>query len=223
MATQLPQLHPRYALEQLLGALADTPVVAVNGARQVGKSTLVTELLTRPGDAQLVTLDDQTQRAAALADPRTFVRRDGLLIIDEVQRVPDLLPAIKAEVDRDRRPGRFLLTGSARLPSPAEMSASLAGRVEIIDLWPLSQGELGGRRERFVDALFSWDLDLRRASDASRSDYLALACAGGFPEPQLRSGRRRGAWFSNYATTVLQRMVTDVADVERITAVPRLL
>ena len=122
-------LHPRYVLNQLQAALADTPVVALNGARQVGKSTLVTQMLRRAGGADLVTLDDLTQRAAAQADPHTFVRRDRLLIIDEVQRVPDLLPAIKAEVDRDRRPGRFLLTGSARLLSLAEMSASLAGRV----------------------------------------------------------------------------------------------
>lgn len=216
-------LHPRYVLNQLHEALADTPVVALNGARQVGKSTLVTQMLGRPGGAELVTLDDLTQRAAAQADPHTFVRRDRLLVIDEVQRVPDLLPAIKAEVDRDRRPGRFLLTGSARLLSIAEMSASLAGRVEIIDLWPLSRGELRGQREGFVDALFSWDPALRRDSEATREDYLRWACAGGYPEPQLRSGRRRHAWFSNYATTVVERMVADVADVERLAAMPRLL
>lgn len=223
MATRDRRFYPRFVLQHLCDALADTPVVAVNGARQVGKSTLVTELLTRPRRAQFITLDDRTQRAAALTDPVGFVQREGLIVIDEVQRVPDLLPAIKTEVDRDRRPGRFLLTGSARLLSTAEMSASLAGRVEIIDLWPLSQGEIGRKRERFVDAIFSWDGSLRRGSDLTRMDYLTRACAGGFPEPLARTGRRRRAWFANYATTVLQRMVSDIADVNRLTAMPALL
>jgi uncharacterized protein len=147
-------LFPRFAADHVREALDDIPVVAINGARQVGKSTLVTDLLGRQESTHLVTLDDTTQRQAALTDPHAFVRRDGLLVIDEVQRVPELLPAIKAEVDRDRRSGRFLLTGSTRLLSAPEMSASLAGRVEIIELWPLSQGEMTGRRERFVDALF---------------------------------------------------------------------
>lgn len=218
-----PQLYPRFVQDRLQDALADTPVVAVNGARQVGKSTLVTELLRRPGGAQIVSLDDRTQRNAAAVDPVAFVHREGLLIIDEVQRVPDLLPAIKSEVDRDRRAGRFLLTGSARLLSVAEMSASLAGRVEIIDLWPLSQGEIGGARERFVDALLAWDPSLQIDSDLSRADYVARACAGGFPEPLRRTGRRRQAWFSNYATTVLERMVADVADIHRLSTMPTLL
>jgi predicted AAA+ superfamily ATPase len=204
-------------------ALGDTPVVAINGARQVGKSTLVTDLLDPHHATHVITLDDATQRDAASIDPHAFVHRDGLLVIDEVQRVPDLLPAIKAEVDRDRRPGRFLLTGSTRLLSTPEMSASLAGRVEIIDLWPLSQGELRGQRERFVDALFSWDPALQIASDLSRSEYFERVCAGGYPEPLQRGGRRRQAWFSNYVTTVVERMVADVADIERLALMPRLL
>jgi predicted AAA+ superfamily ATPase len=223
MATDSNPLFPRFALAALRDALGDTPVVAVNGARQVGKSTLVTDLLDRPGGAQIVTLDDATQRQAATTDPPTFVRRDGLLVIDEVQRVPDLLPAIKAEVDRDRRPGRFLLTGSTRLLSTPEMSASLAGRVEILDLWPLSQGEIAGQQEGFVDALFRWDSALMVDSDVSRPDYLERVCAGGYPEPLRRTGRRRNAWFANYVTTVVERMIADVADIERLALMPRLL
>jgi predicted AAA+ superfamily ATPase len=216
-------LHPRFSLANLRDALADTPVVAVNGARQVGKSTLVTELLDRPAGARAVTLDDATQREAARADPHAFVRRDGLLVIDEVQRVPEILPAIKAEVDRDRRPGRFLLTGSSRLLSVPEMSASLAGRVEILDLWPLSQGELTGRREGFVDAIFGWSPQLLADADLTRADYLERVCAGGFPEPLGRTGRRRQAWYANYTTTVVERMVAGVADIDRLAMMPRLL
>lgn len=223
MAAEARSLIPRFAAEHVREALGDTPVVAINGARQVGKSTLVTELVDQHDANHVITLDDATQRDAASIDPNSFVQRDGLLVIDEVQRVPDLLPAIKAEVDRDRRPGRFLLTGSTRLLSAPEMSASLAGRVEIIDLWPLSQGELARRRERFVDALFHQDPALRITSDMSRADYFDRVCAGGYPEPLQRGGRRRQAWFSNYVTTVVERMVSDVADIERLALMPRLL
>lgn len=215
--------YPRFITTRLREALSDTPVVAVNGARQVGKSTLVNELLDQPDAMHSVTLDDTTQRQAALVDPHAFVGRRGLLVIDEVQRVPDLLPAIKAEVDHDRRPGRFLLTGSTRLLSTPEMSASLAGRVEIIDLWPLSQGEIRGQPESFVDALLGWEPHLLKDSEVTRSEYLELVCAGGYPEPLQRRGHRRDAWFSNYATTVVERMVAEVADIDRLSSMPLLL
>lgn len=103
------------------------------------------------------------------------------------------------------------------------MSASLAGRVEILDLWPLSQGEIGGTEERFIDALLSWDPALRVDSDLSRDDYYSRVCGGGFPEPLGRAGRRRSAWFDNYATTVVERMVADVADIDRLSLMPLLL
>lgn len=218
-----PPYYPRFAIQQLRDALVDTPVVAVNGARQVGKSTLVTDLLDGGVRTKLVTLDDETQLSAAHADPTTFVQHDGLLVIDEVQRCPELLPAIKAEVDRDRRPGRFLLTGSTRLLSTPEMSASLAGRVEIIDLWPLSQGELNRHQEDFIDALLTWDDSLTHESGLQRVDYMEQVCAGGFPEPLGRQGRRRYSWFANYATTVVERMVAEVADIQRLTTMPALV
>ena len=216
-------LYQRFVTERVEAALNDTPVVAINGARQVGKSTLV-ELIarTRPG-ATVVTLDDEVQREAASADPRAFVDRADLLVIDEVQRVPQLLPAIKASVDRDRRPGRFLLTGSTRLLSTVELADALAGRVELVDLWPLSAGELGGHREHFIDALLAWEPGRWHASNLRPADYADRMLAGGYPEPQTRSGRRRGAWFTNYATTVLERMVTELASVERLEVMPRLL
>lgn len=223
MAGTPPKLFPRFVADRVREALGDTPVVAINGARQVGKSTLLQTLLSDIATKTAVTLDDATQRQAALLDPHEFVRRPGLLAIDEVQRVPDLLPAIKAEVDRDRRPGRFLLAGSTRLLSTPELSASLAGRVEIIDLLPLSQGETGRRREGFVDALLGWDRALLVASDLVRADYMELVCAGGYPEPVQRRGRRRSAWYRNYVTTVVERMVAEVADIERLSLMPQVL
>lgn len=216
--------YDRFVEAELRAALADTPVVALNGARQVGKSTLVRHLAERyNGPVHVVTLDDPTQLAAARSDPVSFVDRDGLLVIDEVQRAPALLPAIKAAVDRDRRAGRFLLTGSTRLLSVAEMSHSLAGRVEIVDLWPLSEAERVGRRTTFPDALLTWRPELVFKTDVGPDSYLERICAGGFPEPLTRSGRRRSAWFRNYATTVVERMVLDTTDVERADLLPRLL
>ncbi|MGH9158116.1 MAG: ATP-binding protein [Acidimicrobiales bacterium] len=204
-------------------ALGDTPVVAVNGPRQAGKSTLVSTLLEIP-DLEFVTLDDRIQRAAALADPEAFVEeRQGPLAIDEVQRAPDLLLAIKATVDRDRRPGRFVLTGSTRLLSTPRLSESLAGRVEIVDLWPLSQGELARRPERFVDRLLAWDPALRSPGQLRRADYFDLVCGGGLPEALRRAGRRRSAWLSGYATTVIDRLTVEVAEIERASAMPTLL
>ncbi len=224
MAGPAGQYYDRFVERELRAALADTPVVALNGARQVGKSTLVRHLAERHGgQVHIVTLDDPIQLAAAASDPLSFVERDGLLVVDEVQRAPELLPVIKAAVDRDRRAGRFLLTGSTRLLSVAEMSHSLAGRVEIVDLWPLSQGEQAGRREAFVDALLTWSPELMITTDVRHDSYFERICAGGFPEPLTRSGRRRSAWFRNYATTVVERMVLESADVERADLLPRLL
>ncbi|MBI2703918.1 MAG: ATP-binding protein [Actinobacteria bacterium] len=216
-------LHPRFVADRIEAALGDTPVVAVNGARQVGKSTLVGQIARERPGSTVVTLDDEVQREAASADPRGFVDRDGLLVIDEVQRVPDLLPAIKAAVDRDRRPGRFLLTGSTRLLSTVELADALAGRVELVELWPLSAGELRGNRESFLEALLAWEPSAWRDSTLRPDDYASMICAGGYPEPLTRVGRRRSAWFTNYATTVLERMVTELAHVERLEAMPRLL
>lgn len=137
-------------------ALADTPVVLLNGARQTGKTTLVRSLVKDLSGAQYFSLDDAAVLAAASGDPPGFVAAaDRLMVIDEVQKVPELLPAIKLSVDRDRRPGRFLLTGSAHVLMLPKISESLAGRMEILTLWPFSQGEIEGAKESFVDQIFS--------------------------------------------------------------------
>ena len=145
---------PRWAAPRLLDALSDTPVVVLNGARQVGKSTLV-KSLTYPGTKEVVTLDDIATRSAARFDPRAFAQRFvDTLVIDEVQLEPSLFRAIKAEVDRDRRPGRFLITGSSRLLSAPDMADALVGRVEMVELWPFSQDELLGERSEFIRTAF---------------------------------------------------------------------
>jgi len=173
---------PRRAAELVSEALGDTRVVIVNGARQVGKSTLAERVLHEVPRRQARFLDDPQTRLAAENDPVGFLDFDGLMLIDEVQRAPGLWLAIKNIVDRDPRPGRFILTGSARLLSLQSLPDALPGRSETIELWPLSQGEIDGEPDGFVDAAFRAEGVLSAAaSRLHRSDYLARIARGGYP------------------------------------------
>jgi predicted AAA+ superfamily ATPase len=215
-------MYRRNIEPEITAVLADTPVVLLNGARQTGKSTLVTRL-AKATSASLVTLDDATALAAAADDPQGFVAGLGeRIVIDEVQKAPGLFPAIKLAVDADREPGRFLLTGSANVLMLPRISESLAGRMEILTLEPLSQGELRSRRESFIDALFAGDLPpLLGNSDTSLRE---IVIAGGYPEAVGRArGKRRDAWFAAYVSALLQRDVRDLANIEGLTDMPRLL
>jgi predicted AAA+ superfamily ATPase len=218
-------LVPRRAEGMIDAVLDDTPIAVVQGARQVGKTTLARVVLARR-DSRFVTLDDDPLRRAAEADPGTFVEQwpDGCLGIDEIQRVPGLVLALKASVDRDRRPGRFLLTGSADLLRLPATQDSLAGRAESVELFGLSQGELTAHEERFADRLLDGDLFLGAESSVSRHEYMELICAGGYPEAIRRTDlRRRRAWFENYVTRITQRDAADVAALRYLAELPRLL
>ena len=189
----------------------------------MGKSTLATVVADARG-GRVVTLDDEPVRRAALADPAGFVESvEGLLVIDEVQRAPELMLAIKATVDRDRRPGRFLLTGSANVLRLRSVQDSLAGRAETIELFGFSQGELRGVRERFVDRVMSEVLPVSWESAMSRPDYIEAACIGSYPEAVFRSERRRGAWFGSYARRIVERDAVDVSGLQRLGDLGRLL
>jgi predicted AAA+ superfamily ATPase len=216
------QRHMESRVEE---SLVDTPIVVIQGARQVGKSTLGTAVVANHGGL-LVTLDDTATREAAANDPHGFVAQfsDGLLGIDEVQRVPELVLALKAAVDAGRRPGRFLLTGSADLLRLPTTQDSLAGRAESAELFGFSQGELIGVRESFIDELFAGRLFRRHTSQVTRHDYLLRACAGGYPEVLAReSERRRGAWLDGYVDRIIQRDAADVSRLQRLNELPKLL
>ena len=208
-----------------LEALADTRVVVVNGARQVGKSTLANLIVERSPGARELYLDDPAVRAAAESDPSAFVKHDDLLLIDEIQRVPELLLPIKREVDRDTRPGRFLLTGSARLLGLRDLPDALPGRSETIELWPLSQGEIDGTPDGFVDAVFSRGAEVSLpACELTKRDYVARALRGGYPEAVRRDpGRRRARFFDSYITDLVTRDVRQISDIERPAEMRRLL
>ncbi|MEV7967230.1 ATP-binding protein [Sphaerisporangium sp. NPDC088356] len=216
---------PRRAADLITEALADTRVVVVNGARQVGKSTLA-ELVLRQGSNGVARfLDDPVTRAAAIEDPVRFVRHDGLMLIDEVQRVPDLWLAIKHLVDREPRPGRFLLTVSARLLALRSLPDTLPGRSETVELWPLSQGEIDGAFDGFVDAAFALGADVRgEPSTLRRKDYLARMARGGYPEASRReTPRRRQRFYEGYVADLLSRDVKQVADIEKAGDMRRLI
>lgn len=206
---------PRQAQTPLADALADTRVVLVNGPRQCGKSTLVRQVGVARG-ATCLTFDNEETRQAAQFDPTEFVRREGLLIIDEVQRVPNILLAIKENVDADPRPGRFLLTGSARVLGLSGVPDALPGRMETIELWPLSQGEIDKTPDAFVDAIFAGGPNLQHRSSLTRADYLERLVRGGFPESVTRQGRRRDRFLDSYVDSLIQRDVLDIADVQRL-------
>jgi len=213
----------RYIEQAIHTALADTPVVLLTGARQTGKTTLAQMVASQTG-AGYFTLDDAATLALAAGDPAGFLRNlPGPVVLDEVQKAPDLFPAIKLTVDRERQPGRFLLTGSANVMMLPRLSESLAGRMEVIPLFPFSAGELAGEREGFVRRVFDGSIGHARAPAASE-DITGRLARGGYPEAVRRQADdRRAAWFASYISTILQRDVRDLARVEALHALPNLL
>ena len=223
--------YERNITQNLLNALGDTPVVVLHGARQTGKSTLVRHLAETRYPAQYLTFDEASTLALAKRDPTGFLSGfEGPVILDEIQRVPELLLAIKAQVDRNRQPGRFLLTGSAQVLNLPRLTDTLAGRIEILTLWPLSQGELVGVKEGFIDALFSNKpitsliKNKKNKPAEAKQTLMRKILAGGYPEVLTRSKEeRRRAWFESYLGTVLMRDVRDLANISGLAELPRLL
>ena len=204
-------------------ALADTPVVLLSGARQTGKTTLVQALADTRGAAYF-TFDDIATLASARGDPTGFIRDlTGPVVLDEIQKVPELFPAIKLAVDRNRKPGRFLLTGSANVMMLPRLSESLAGRMEVIPLFPFSSGEIEGVSETFIRRLFAGDVNKGKQKKANFT-IIERVARGGYPQAVEREDpSRRSAWFASYISTLLQRDVRDLARVDALHALPNLL
>ncbi len=215
--------HPRFVLPRLTEALADTPVVLVHGPRQCGKTTLARAVGDAAGYAY-VSFDDDVLRASAQTDPVGFLADlPDKAVLDEVQRVPELFTTLKAVVDRDRRPGRFILTGSANVLLLPRLADSLAGRMEILRLHPLAQAELAGRPPDFLDALFGEGFKAGQQVRLGKELAERIA-AGGYPAALVRpSPRRRAAWYRDYIETLVQRDVRDLARISALDVLPRLL
>ncbi|WP_028926973.1 ATP-binding protein [Pseudonocardia acaciae] len=213
-STPLGHVLPRRAASSVADALGDTRVVLVTGARQCGKSTLVRVLATGRR-AEWRNLDAAAARQAARADPSGFVDSEDLMVIDEIQRAPELLLSIKEQVDADPRPGRYLLTGSARVLGLRALPDTLPGRTETIELWPFSQGEIDGTGDGFVDAAFD-DGPLSHASTRTRREYAERVVRGGFPESVARTNpRRRERFLDSYVADLVARDVSQLSEIER--------
>ncbi len=212
-------------LEQVVvDRLALSPVVVLHGARTVGKSTLLRRLATRL-DGHVVDLDERSARAIAAADPSLYTSADRLVLIDEYQRVPELLDAIKAELNRALRPGRFVVTGSTNYSTIPRAPQSLTGRAEVLTVWPFTQGEMDSRHETFTETLLADPTRFRGASSqTSRADYAQRVLAGGMPVASRQpSEPARRRWFQAYLDLVVQRDVLDIRHIRQREALPRLL
>ena len=214
-------MYPCFVEQRIRDALADTRVVLVSGPRQSGKTTLGRKLAN--GGMTYLTLDNATVLDAARSDPVGFVRGLDRAIIDEVQRAPGLMLALKESVDADRRPGRFLLTGSANLMLLPRVADSLAGRMEVMRLFPLAQCEIRGVNSGFLSAAFAGEVP-HVAEAMVGQDLVTAVLAGGYPEALTRrSWMRRQDWYAGYVDAIVQRDVRDVAQVDQLQQMPKLL
>lgn len=216
------KILPRLVGDALSARLRVMPAVVVTGARQTGKSTLVEQLV--PGRRRYLSLDDLDVLDAARRDPEVLVGGSEPVTLDEVQREPGLLGAVKRAIDRDRVPGRFLLTGSANLLLMRQVAESLAGRASYLALWPMTR-----REQRGMGRCGLWDellaardgewLDLLAAQPDEPADWRDLARRGGYPTPAvaMTTGAERAIWFDGYERTYLER---DLQDLAAITALP---
>lgn len=215
-------MFKRHIKSDLKKALLRSPVVILNGARQVGKSTLALEIQLEDPQYTYLTLDDDIVYLAAKTDPMGFIA--GLqkpAIIDEVQRVPEIFRAIKRDVDLHRKPGRYLLTGSANPLLIPKLGDSLAGRMEVINLMPLSQGEILGIEEQFIDRLFN--KQLVNAPLLTKEQLYDKALVGGYPSIQNTTQETRQRWMQAYINSVLYRDIKDLAQIEKLTQLPNIL
>jgi predicted AAA+ superfamily ATPase len=219
---------PRLVNTALSERLRVMPAVVVTGARQTGKSTLAEQLV--PGERRYATLDDLDVLDTARRDPEALVGGSGAITLDEVQLEPSLLRAVKRAIDRDRTPGRFLLTGSANLLLMRRVSESFAGRASYLTLWPMTRREqrgLGqaGRWQELLDTPDTEWRDLLLTETNGDEDWRALARRGGFPTPalHLRTAADRGIWFDGYIRTYLERDLQDLASISALPDFRRLM
>ncbi|MEK7736815.1 MAG: AAA family ATPase [Pseudomonadota bacterium] len=218
-------VFPRFITPRVAEALADTRVVLLAGPRQSGKTTLTKQF--ESGGMRYLSLDTPAVLDVARGDPLGLVRGLDRAIIDEVQRAPGLLLAIKQSVDEDQRPGRFLLTGSANLMALPTVADSLAGRMETLHLLPLAQcevrGGVDGKRGRWLEAVFS-GAPPEPVRPAVGAELVRIVLGGGYPEAIAReTPRRRAAWARQYIDALIQRDVRDIADIHKLDVLSRLL
>lgn len=212
----------RHINNNILEAIRDTPVIFLSGPRQTGKTTLVRKLAEQL-KIRYITLDDDVTLLAAQHDPSGFIQSIDRAVIDEIQRAPKLLMSIKKNIDENRLPGRFLLTGSANLMALPKVADSLAGRMETLRLYPLSQSEINGNNDNWIDAAFA-NIILENKAIQTYDELVNIVLTGGYPEMLNRtSPKRRSTWARQYIEAIVLRDVQDIAEVGKLDALPRLL
>ncbi len=217
-------MYQRNILHKVQESVQFSPATLLNGARQTGKSTFLKSSFVEGPGFSYVNLDDFNLLRLAKSDPITFLSQlADKVAIDEIQRTPELLLPLKKVIDEFRSTKRFLLAGSANILTLPKLSESLAGRMEIHTLWPLSQGEIRGAREKFIDFAFSGDKPTTPVP-FTQPEYTEAMLMGGYPEAlaQMKAGRG-GEWFKAYLTTILQRDVQDISRIEGLAELPNLL
>ncbi|HYM55588.1 MAG TPA: ATP-binding protein [Solirubrobacteraceae bacterium] len=199
---------------ELRDILSVSRAAAIIGPRQAGKSTLAKQLQAAGIVPNYFSLDDESLRSAARADPDGFALSLARpAVIDEVQRVPELMLAVKQILDRDHTPGQFLLTGSADLVTARVVADALPGRVEYVNLWPLSQAEIVGRRTSSIDVLLNGSPPRINGAPKGRAASSELVLAGGFPDARPRAPRQRARYFRSYVQTILGRDLPEIGEV----------
>ncbi len=218
-------MYERNIEERIKEAISHSRVVLINGPRQAGKTTLVRDLIDFGAGTRYVTFDEITTLSYAQRDPEGFIRQfEGPVIIDEVQRAPEITLPIKAVVDRTRRPGSFILTGSANIFMQPRLGDSLAGRMQIVTLWPLSQGEIVGVKEGLIDWSFGEEVEAPQIAGCDRSGILEKALTGGYPDViERQTERLRRLWLESYISTLISRDVKDLANIRDLRDFPMLL
>lgn len=224
MAARLTDLVSRRLTDVVRQRMTWAPVVVLTGARAVGKSVLL-RALGDEHDVPIIDLDDLDTRALAASDPAAFVTGSAPVLIDEFQHVPEVLDAIKAELNRSTAPGRYVLTGSTRYDLLPRSAQSLTGRATVVPVLPLSQGEIDGQPETFVETLLAepGSMVTRRGGETSREEYVDRVLAGGFPLPLMLPSAARNRWFSDYVALVCERDVIALSKVQQREQLPRLL
>lgn len=216
--------YKRNITKPLLDSLKNNPVILITGARQTGKTTLIKKISDDDGFSY-VTFDDLFSLGAAEADPIGFVGSlSKAAILDEIQRAPKIFLPLKKDIDENREAGRYILTGSANPLVVPRLGDSLAGRMQIIHLWPFSQGELHGIRETFIDTIFAKKLPEIPSKKMRKDQLIHLAITGGYPALQNISGERmRYDWCNSYLISIIQKDITDLAKIENLRSIPNVL
>jgi predicted AAA+ superfamily ATPase len=206
--------YRRWLTENVKLALKSRRVVVIAGARQTGKTTLSSQVIGENGDFR--SLDDTDMFKFALSDPKGFVmNKSGTMVIDEIQKIPALIPEIKLAVDKDDRPGQYLLTGSANILTLPTISDSLAGRVKYMRLCPLTQGEILGKNPSFLERAFEKNFPTK-ITGYNKADIIDLAFRGGYPEAiKINDTAVRKDWYNDYVKAIVDHDLKDIANIHR--------